>query len=166
MPSLCRHDSDHAMTELKHRPLMTMTLTVDFAGMVNIGQTPAGLRRIAPVTGGTFVGERLNGEVLPGGNDWVLNRADGVMVIDVRLTLQADDGALIYLSYQGRFLAAPDAMDRFAKGIPLDPSEYSLAMAAKFECGEPRYDWLNNIVAVGTGERTASGPIYSIFEVG
>ena len=154
------------MTDLKHRHLITMTLTVDFAGMVNIGATPAGLRRIAPVTGGTFVGERLNGEVLPGGNDWVINRADGVMVIDVRLTLKTDDNALIYLSYQGRFLAAADAMERFAKGIPLDPSEYSLAMVAKFECGDARYDWLNNVVAVGTGERTATGPIYSIFEIG
>ena len=143
-----------------------MTLTVDFAGMVTIGQTPAGLRRVAPVTGGVFTGERLNGEVLPGGNDWLVNRADGVMVIDVRLTLKTDDGALIYLSYQGRFLAAPDAMERFAKGITLDPPEYSLAMVAKFECGDPRYDWLNNVVAVGTGERTPTGPIYSIFAVG
>ena len=154
------------MTELQHSHLITMTLTVDFAGMVTIGQTPAGLRRIAPVTGGVFTGERLNGEVLPGGNDWLVNRADGVMVIDVRLTLKTDDGALIYLSYQGRFLAAPNAMERFAKGITLDPSEYSLAMVAKFECGDPRYDWLNNVVAVGTGERTPTGPIYSIFAIG
>jgi hypothetical protein len=124
------------------------------------------LRRIAPVTGGSFVGERLNGAVLPGGNDWVVNRADGVMVIDVRLTLKTDDNALIYLSYQGRFLAEPDAMERFSKGIPLDPSEYSLAMVARFECGDPRYDWLNNVIAVGTGERTATGPIYSVFEIG
>ncbi len=154
------------MTELQHKHLITLTLTVDFAGMVNIGATPAGLRRIAPVTGGSFVGERLNGEVLPGGNDWVINRTDGVMVIDVRLTLKTDDGAMIYLSYHGRFLAEPDAMERFAKGVPLDPSEYSLAMVARFECGDARYGWLNNVVAVGTGERTATGPIYSVFEIG
>ena len=80
--------------------------------MVSIGQTPAGMRRIAPVTGGHFTGDRLNGTVLPGGNDWVINRHDGVMVIDVRLTLQTDDGALVYLTYQGRFLANADAMAR------------------------------------------------------
>lgn len=154
------------MTDLQHRHLITMTLTVDFAGMVSIGQTPAGLRRIAPVTGGTFIGERLNGKVLPGGNDWVVNRADGVMVIDVRLTLQTDDGALIYLTYQGRLLAGAEAMERFRKGTLLDPSEYSLAIIAKFECGDDRYAWLNNVIAVGTGEQTATGPIYSIFEVG
>ncbi len=148
-----------------HTHLLTLTLDVDFAGMITIGQTPAGLRRIAPVTGGTFNGERLSGSVRPGA-DWVLNRADGVMVIDVRLVLDTPDGAAIYLTYQGRFLAAPEAMARFAKGALLEQQEYSLAISARFECGHPDYVWLNNVVAVGTGEQTARGPIYQIFAVG
>lgn len=154
------------MSRLTHRHLITLTLTVDFAGMVSIGKTPAGLRRIAPVTGGTFTGERMNGKVLPGGNDWVVNREDGVMVIDVRLTLQTDDGAHIYLSYQGRFLAGSEAMARFSKGAMLEPHEYSLAMVARFECGDERYAWLDNVIAVGTGEQMAAGPVYSIYEIG
>lgn len=153
------------MPDLHHTHLLTLSLTVDFAGMVTIGQTPAGLRRIAPVTGGSFSGERLSGTVRPGA-DWVINRADGVMVIDVRLVLDCPDGAAIYLTYQGRFLAAPEAMARFAKGALLDPADYSLAIAARFECGRPDYSWLNNVVAVGTGEQTATGPIYQIFAVG
>ena len=153
------------MTQLKHAHLLDLTLTVDFAGMQSIGQTPGGLRRIAPVTGGAFVGERLRGTVL-GGSDWVINRADAVMVLDVRLTLKTDDGALIYLTYQGRFLAAPEVMARFAKGALLQPHEYSLATIARFECGAERYAWLNNAIVVGTGEQTASGPIYALFEVG
>ncbi len=153
------------MTELKHQHLMTMTLTVDFAGMLMIGKTPAGLRRIAPVTGGSFSGERLNGKVLPGA-DWVINRPDGVMEIDVRLPLQTDDAAMIYLNYQGRFLAEPETMTRFAKGAQLKPEEYSLAVTAKFEAGAEQYLWLNNVVAAGTGEQTADGPVYSFFEIG
>ncbi len=31
---------------------------------------------------------------------------------------------------------------------------------------DARYDWLNNVIAVGTGEQTAAGPVYSIFEIG
>ena len=153
------------MADLKHTHLLTMQLTVDFAGMKTIGKTPGGLRRIAPVTGGTFSGERLSGTV-HGGADWVINRPDGVMVIDVRLTLETEDSALIYLAYQGRFLAEPDVMRRFGKGELLEPREYSLAMIAKLECGDERYAWLNNAVVVGTGEQTASGPIYTLFEVG
>jgi Protein of unknown function (DUF3237) len=162
---MCRHDSGHAMTDLLYRPLMTLTLTVDFAGMIVIGQTPAGLRRIAPVTGGSFTGERLSGTVLPGA-DWVVNRPDGVMVIDVRLPMKTDDGAMIYLTYQGRLLAEAKAMARFAKGELLDASEYSLAISAKFECGDQRYAWLSNVIAIGTGKQTLTGPVYSIFEVG
>jgi hypothetical protein len=153
------------MTQLKHEFLMTLSLSVDFSGLLMIGQTPAGLRRIAPVTGGKFSGERLMGTVLPGA-DWVINRPDGVMEIDVRLPLQTDDGAMIYLNYQGRFLAEPDIMARFAKGALLKPEEYSLAVTAKFESGADRYLWLNDVVAVGTGEQTADGPVYSFFEIG
>jgi Protein of unknown function (DUF3237) len=64
------------MTDLRYKSLMTLPLSVDFASMLTIGATPAGLRRIAPVTGGDFVGDGLNGTVLPGA-DWVINRPDG-----------------------------------------------------------------------------------------
>ncbi|MFZ4689269.1 MAG: DUF3237 domain-containing protein [Polymorphobacter sp.] len=154
------------MTSLAHSHLLTFTLDVGFAEMLTIGRVPAGLRRIAPVEGGRFEGPRLRGEVLPGGADWVVNRPDGVMVIDVRLTLKAVDGALIYLTYQGRFVATPDAMTRFNTGRMLAPAEYSLAIAARFECGDERHAWLNDVIAVGTGEQTRTGPIYTIFAIG
>ena len=153
------------MKQLAYKHLTTLTLDVDFAAMQEIGRTPMGLRRIAPVTGGHFAGDRLTGKVLPGA-DWVINRPDGVMVIDVRLILETTDGAAIYLTYQGRFLAEPDAMARFAKGALLSSSEYSFAITAKFECGDPRYAWLNNVIAVGTGEQTLTGPIYEIYDIG
>ena len=154
------------MTALAHTHLMTLSLDVAFGAMLTIGKTPAGVRRIAPVTGGTFAGPRLNGVVRPGGADWVVNRPDGVMVIDVRLVLETDDGALAYLTYQGRFLAAPEAMARFARGAMLAPEEYSLAVQARLECGVTRYAWLNDLVIVGTGQQTRSGPIYDLFAIG
>lgn len=153
------------MASLRHSHLLTLSLDVDFMAIQVVGQTPAGLRRIAPVTGGTFSGERLKGQVLPGA-DWVVNRPDGVMVIDVRLVLRTDDGATIYLTYQGRFLASPETMARFAKGAQLDPADYSLAIIACFECGDEKYAWLNNAIVAGTGTQTAAGPIYEFFEIG
>ncbi len=153
------------METLPHTHLIALTLDVGFAAMTNIGATPAGARRIAPVTGGTFSGARLEGVVL-GGADWVVYRHDGVLAVDVRLTLKTADEAAIFLAYTGRFLAAPEVMARFARGTQLEPSEYSLATSAKFKCGHSRYAWLNNVVAVGIGRPTPTGVVYQIFEVG
>lgn len=145
---------------------MTLRLDVDSAGAAQIGRTPEGRRTIAPVKGGTFEGVRLSGKVLPGGADWVRFRADGTMMIDVRLTLQTDDGAVIYLSYQGRFIGAATAMTDLAKGKKLEAGSYSLVTVAQFECGNEKYAWLNDVVAVATGEQSGFNPIYTVFEIG
>lgn len=150
---------------LPHTHLMSLTLDVGFAAMTTIGATPAGLRRIAPVTGGRFEGARLHGAVI-GGADWVINRLDAVMVVDVRLTLRTHDAAAVYLAYTGRFLAAPEAMARFGRGAQLDPSEYSLAISAKLECGDARYSWLNDVIAVGVGRQLPTGVAYELFTIG
>ncbi len=34
-----------------------------------------------------------------------------------------------------------------------------------FETSSKKYDWMNGIIAVGTGVRLPDGPAYSIFEV-
>jgi hypothetical protein len=154
-----------SINPLPHKHLTTLTLDVDIANAAQIGSTPVGRRTIAPVTGGTFAGERLNGKVLPGGADWVLFRSDGAMLIDVRLTLETDDGALLYLAYEGRFIGEPDAMMELAQGKALDPDSYSLATVARFESGDDRYSWLNTVVAVGTGEQTGFNPKYTIYEI-
>lgn len=153
------------LVDLRHRHLFTLALNVDFTGMTSIGKTPAGRRRIAPVTGGSFNGDRLRGTVLPGA-DWVVNRPDGVMLIDVRLVLQTDEGEPIYMTYQGRFLAAAEAMERFGRGALLHPDEYSLAVTARLESGSDRLAWLNDCICVGTGTQTLNGPIYEFYEIG
>ena len=156
--------STHA--PLPHRHLMTLTLQVGAREALQIGPVPAGRRVIAPVTGGHFDGDRLRGEVLTGGADWVTYRTDGAMLIDVRLPLKTHDGALVYLSYQGRFLGKGNALARLAKGEVLDPADYSLVTTARLECGAPAYTWLNDVIAVGTGRQSGFNPVYTLFEIG
>ncbi|MBA3810390.1 MAG: DUF3237 domain-containing protein [Caulobacteraceae bacterium] len=144
---------------------MTLRLDVAFAAMLKIGATVHGKRRIAPIIGGRFEGDRLRGKVLPGGADWVINRPDGPMAIDVRITLETDDEALIYVTYQGLFKAGPEAMARFNRGEPLDEADYVLRTVVRFETGAEPYRWLNDLLAIGVGENTAQGPAYTIFEV-
>jgi len=49
---------------IETRPIFSMTLTVP--SIVDLGATPLGHRKIAQVTGGTFVGDRLRGTVHAG----------------------------------------------------------------------------------------------------
>ena len=160
----CRHASAPAMKSLPHRHLTTLTLDVDFAATVAIGAVAAGRRGIAPVRGGTFAGERLSGSVAPG-HDWFVARANGDLVLDVRLTLTTRDGAKIYLTYTGMMRGRGDAMARFRKGDRLVAEDYALEVIAKFECGDPRYAWLNDALVVGMGEQHPAGPIYHFFEI-
>ena len=153
------------MQTLASRHLTTLTLNVDYAGMIEIGTVAVGRRRIAPVTGGTFEGERLSGVVLPGGADWVVNRSDGIMVLDVRLPLRTHDGAAIYLAYTGSYVASPEVMARLGRGEPTAPDEYRLRTVAKFEAGAEAYRWLNDLIVVGTGTRMEHGPVYELFEI-
>ncbi len=44
-----------------------------------LGNTPYGERRIINIHGGTVEGPKLKGKVLPGGADWQIVRADGVV---------------------------------------------------------------------------------------
>ncbi len=151
------------MPELKSRPLFEIDLVV--AGPQLIGATPAGDRRIFLVTGGSFEGERMRGAVLGGGADWILVRPDGAFQLDVRMTLETDDGALIYMTYRGVRHGPPEVMERLGRGEQVDPSEYYFRIAPFFETGAEKYAWLNKICAIGLGDRRATGPRYSLFEI-
>ena len=155
--------SEHPTLRSAH--LMTLSLQVDYAGLLNIGKTPAGRRRIAPVAGGVFEGARLRGEILPGGADWVMVRPDENFTIDVRLTLRTDDDALVYLAYQGLFKASPENQARLRRGEMLRPEDYMIRTVAKFESGAENYQWLNDVLAIGAGRQTQSGAVYEIFEI-
>src|SRR5262249_10213889 len=84
---------------MKSRPLMTVTIAA--AAPHQIGAVPHGTRNIVPVTGGTFEGPRLRGKVLAGGSDWLLLRSDGVVELDLRITLETHDHSLISMTFQG-----------------------------------------------------------------
>jgi hypothetical protein len=151
------------LKSVRTRPLFVMRLKVSKPQIV--GATPSGLRRIGVISGGSFEGERLSGEVLDGGADWLMKRSDGAWTLDVRLVLKTDDDALIGMTYRGIRHGPPEIMARIDKGEVLDPSTHYFRSAPFFETEAPKYDWINRIVAVGMGHRMADGPLYSVFEV-
>ena len=151
------------MAEIRTQLLFTITLKV--GKIQTLGKTPFGERRIAVVDGGSFEGPKLKGTVLEGGSDWILARADGVLQLDVRLTLKTDDDQLIGMTYRGLRHGPAAVIDRLNRGEKVDPSEYYFRTAPVLETASETYAWLNRIIAVGTGHRLPQGPVYSVFEV-
>ena len=99
------------------------------------------------------------------GGDWLLLRADGVLQLDVRVTLQTDDDALIYMAYRGLRDASPEVAERLARGDAVDASEYYFRTTPHFETASEKYSWLNRIIAVAMGDRRATGPLYRVYKI-
>jgi hypothetical protein len=106
---------------------------------------------IGEVTAARCEGERLKASMKGRASaDWLTVSPRGYGTLDVRLTLETDDGALIFASYKGRLLF--DTMTVYA--TPL------------FETGDERYAWLNLIQAVSKGQFVEPGMlVYEVFEL-
>ena len=70
-------------------------IRAELGEMQHFGQTPYGERRVIDITGGTVEGPRVNGRILPGGADWQIVRADGVIDLDARYTIECEGGGLL-----------------------------------------------------------------------
>jgi hypothetical protein len=143
-------------------------IVVDLDPRLNFGAGPVGQRVLFGAAKGSFEGPRLRGEVLRGGGDWALFRADGAMTLDVRLSLRTHDGELIYMTYGGRWVTPqalrPEMADP-ARRTKVDPAGYYFRTNPLFETGSQAYAWLNDIVCVGKGYLVEGAVAYKIFEV-
>jgi hypothetical protein len=142
--------STERATVMRTRPLFTLRLAT--APTQDVGATPHGTRITFPIVGGAFEGERLRGKVLAGGDDWAIKRGDGVIELDLRVTLETDDGALVHMTFEGlRDDAAPGAP--YFRTLP------------RFETAAPKYAFLNKLLAVGQGVIGPEGPVHVIEEI-
>ncbi len=114
-----------------------------------VGTTPHGTRNIVYVKSGVVKGPKISGRVLPGGGDWYLTRPDGIGEVDVRATIETDDGALIYTHYRGL----------------INPKTGYFRTTPRYETASEKYAWLNNIVAVGVGSSIPTGVRYHIYQI-
>jgi len=144
---------------------LLMILEVTVAVPQRIGAGPHGTRITVPITDGHFEGPRLRGRVLPGGGDWTILRGDGVLELDLRVTLETNDGALIHLTSKGLRHGPADVIAAIGRGEVVDPSEYYFRTLPRFETGHSKYEFLNRLLAVASGDRRAKGPIYTVDEI-
>jgi hypothetical protein len=108
------------------------TATVSLAAPITVSPTFV----IGEVLDMKVEGERLRASLKGrAAADWLHISPAGFGAVDVRVTLETDDGAVIHAAYTGRFQF--DTLTVYT--TPL------------FHTGDERYDWLNRIQAVAKG---------------
>jgi hypothetical protein len=126
------------------------TVRVSRGDVHRMGETAFHRRVIGGIAHGRWDGERLSGDIIQPGGDWAIPSRDGqIMLLDVRQTVRTDDGALVYVTYQGR----------------CDRGRGTYTVAPTFETDDERYDWLNGVQAVGQGRSDGDDIVYAMYEV-
>jgi hypothetical protein len=146
---------------MKLEPIMTYR--AELAPPQVVGKTPFGTRQIFEVTGGTFEGPDLKGEILTCGGDWLLTDDEGIGRLDVRATFLTDDGAHIYMQYHGVLELNETANKALAEGGGTDYADQYFMTQPRFETGDERYLWLNRTVAVAQGRLRPGAVEYEVF---
>jgi hypothetical protein len=94
-------------------------------------------------------GPRITGAIIHPTADWLRVMPGGNLRIDVRMTVRTDDGALIYVSYNGVASITRENFERMAKGAILTAADMYFIIAPTFETAHEKYAWLNQIQAIG-----------------
>ncbi len=114
---------------------------VDVADRQDLGAGPLGHRYIVPILGGRFFGgdgfDELSGEVLPGGADRQLMRADGVKELDALYEMRTDGGDTLTI----RNTVIVDEAQQ--------PERYAMSVIS-VTAPKGKLDWLNRRLVLGT----------------
>jgi hypothetical protein len=119
--------------------------------------------------GGWVMGPAIQGELVPPGGDWVRVMPNGTLKLDSRVSIRADDGSIIFMTYPGRIVVPEGAAAQFAAGDALGPDDLYFMIAPLFETTSKTYGWLNDLVTVGkmvSNKEGENGHVtYDIFAV-
>jgi hypothetical protein len=71
----------------------------------------------------------------------------GVSRLDLRATIKTDDGALIYMTYNGISKDTEESEARTNKGEVMTASDHYFVIAPTLETSAKKYEWLNGVQA-------------------
>lgn len=150
---------------LRGEHLCSMYATLQAPAEV-IGPVQDGIRINFYVTGGEIRGPRLQGRLRTVGGDWFLLRRDGIGQLDVQLTVETADGALVEVRYAGLGDFGVDSYEGFLRGEL--PRSVPLHTAPRFRTAHPDYQWLHRLCCVGVGavDLERSEVRYDIYALG
>lgn len=99
--------------------------------------------------GGWFKGPGMNASIVAPAGDWLRLMPGGAARLDVRLTLKTDDGALIYVSYNGVISHTKESWDRLMKGETLTSKDHYFTTAPTMQTSAEKYAWVNHVQFAG-----------------
>ena len=134
------------------------TCRVACGEVIDVGAGPWGERRCYAMTGGRIEGERLSGDLVGPGSDWMIIEPEGLMRLDVRLHLRADDGGLVAVRYFGPAEPSDLMRQAIAANKPTSFADQSIRTHWVLETGNPRHAWVNRAIFVGEGRVCPAGP--------
>jgi hypothetical protein len=148
------------MRSVELRELMLISVAV--GPLVDLG----GGRRFVPFRGGSFEGrDGLAGSILEGGIDWQSVRSDGALEIDAHYTLLTSAGDAIEVRSQGLRTASEAVAAQLARGEAVSPDEYYFRTAIRLSTSAETLHWMNNLIAISTGERARDTVRIHVHEV-
>ena len=101
-------------------------------------------------TEGWAKGPKISGTFQAPGADWLRVMPSGALRLDVRAVLTTDDGALIYVTYNGIIQHSPESAEKMSQGEVLTANDIPYFVTAPtFQTSSPTYAWLNSVQAVG-----------------
>jgi hypothetical protein len=128
-------------------------LVVRIGEPIEIGPISGNLRRMIPIAGGEVLGPRIHGNVLPGGADYQVMRADGVTDLHARYVIEIEDRQLIYVENSGVRSGPPELMEKLRRGEAVDPALIYFRTTPRFETAAPGYEWLMRNLFICSGAR-------------
>ena len=132
---------------------------------IDVGGGAYGERLIVEVHGGAFEGPKLKGKFREAAAaDW-LHVSDGFGHLDVRVTMVTDDGANIYMQYNGKVELTEAAANAIAGDGETDYGDHYFFTTPRFQTGDERYKWLNNIVCVSEGRLRPGRVEYNVYQM-
>ncbi|MGP5046310.1 DUF3237 family protein [Glutamicibacter ardleyensis] len=142
------------------------TIEVAVSETITIGNTAQGVRRVAPIRGGSVSGPQMRGRVLDAGADFQRYPSADLALLDANYVLELVDGHRILVENRAVRTADPADLERMMSGEHVDPSRvYFRCVPALSADDSGPYAWLNRTLFLGTGERLVRGVRIDVFRV-
>lgn len=142
------------------------TIEVEVSETINIGTTAQGVRRVAPIRGGTVSGPGLSGRVLDAGADFQRYPSSDLALLEANYVLELEDGHRTLVENRAMRVADPHDLAKMMAGVQVDPSRVYFRCVPVLSADESGpYAWMNRTLFVGTGERRPGGVRIDVFRV-